>query len=103
MGSNSKILAKPQLKPQASDSELDRFIAAAPDAGARPGGSSPVQPAAQLPAVTAPAGRGRKTPISLTLSPQLLAELDKKRAALGGMSRPALISLAVSKFLAQEV
>jgi len=96
MGSNSKILAKPQLKPQASDAELDRFIAAAPDAG----NSSPVQPAAQLPAVPAP--RGRKTPISLTLSPQLLAELDKKRAALGGMSRPALISLAVSKFLAQE-
>jgi hypothetical protein len=99
MGSNSKILAKPQLKPQASDAELDRFIAGAPDAGI---GNSPVQPAAQLPAVTAPAGRGRKTPISLTLSPQLLAELDKKRAALGGMSRPALISLAVSKFLAQE-
>ena len=96
MGSNSKILAKPQLKPQASDAELDRFIAAAPDAG----NSSSVQPAAQLPAVPAP--RGRKTPISLTLSPQLLAELDKKRAALGGMSRPALISLAVSKFLAQE-
>jgi len=99
MGSNSKILAKPQLKPQASDAELDRFIAGAPDAGI---GNSPVQRAAQLPAVTAPAGRGRKTPISLTLSPQLLAELDKKRAALGGMSRPALISLAVSKFLAQE-
>ncbi len=99
MGSNSKILAKPQLQPRASDAELDRFIAGAPDAGS---GNSPVQPAAQLPAVTAPAGRGRKTPISLTLSPQLLAELDKKRAALGGMSRPALISLAVSKFLAQE-
>lgn len=96
MGSNSKILAKPQLQPRASDAELDRFIAAAPDAG----NSSPVQPAAQLPVVPAP--RGRKTPISLTLSPQLLAELDKKRAALGGMSRPALISLAVSKFLAQE-
>lgn len=96
MGSNSKILAKPQLQPRASDADLDRFIAAAPDAGS----SSPVQPAAQLPAVPAP--RGRKTPISLTLSPQLLAELDKKRAALGGMSRPALISLAVSKFLAQE-
>lgn len=96
MGSNSKILAKPQLQPRASDAELDRFIAAAPDAG----NSSPVQPAAQLPAVPVP--RGRKTPISLTLSPQLLAELDKKRAALGGMSRPALISLAVSKFLAQE-
>lgn len=96
MGSNSKILAKPQLQPRASDAELDRFVAAAPDAGKSP----PVQPAAQLPAVPAP--RGRKTPISLTLSPQLLAELDKKRAALGGMSRPALISLAVSKFLAQE-
>lgn len=98
MRSNSKILAKPQLQPQASDAELDRFVAAAPDAG----NSSPVQPAAQLPAVAVPAPRGRKTPISLTLSPQLLAELDKKRAALGGMSRPALISLAVSKFLAQE-
>lgn len=43
----------------------------------------------------------RKRPISLTIKPTLLSELDQAAKGLG-ISRAAAVSLAVSRFVASE-
>ncbi len=65
-----------------------------------------MQQAAALPAtIAAPAPEfgmgGRKKPISLTVEPKLLAELDRVARSLG-ISRASAFSLAISRFIAQE-
>lgn len=100
MNGNSKIVGKPSLAPrQANEDQLDQFVRKAPD----------VQPAAapaSAPAATDPvpviARRGRKEPISLTLQADMIAKLDRARAQMGGLSRPAFIALAVTKFIEQN-
>lgn len=77
-----------KVKPEVAAS----FIAAAPDAGA-------VAPAAAAPA--AETERVKKTAISLTLRPELLAAVDAI-AAKRGISRAAAISTAVSRYVESE-
>jgi hypothetical protein len=99
MSGNSRIIAKPSMPSQhGSEADIERFINGAPDARASSPAGGPVAPApvAQEPAKAQ--ARGRKTPISLTLPDQVIETIDRKRAALGGLSRPAFIALAVSKF-----
>lgn len=98
MSGNSRIIAKPS-KPskQGNEADIERFIEGAPDARA----SSSV--AGLVPALGAKEPvknhtRSRKTAISLTLPDQVIETIDRKRAALGGLSRPAFIAMAVSKF-----
>jgi len=99
MSGNSRIIAKPFIPAQqGNEAAIERFISGAPDAR----GSSPVD-ASVVPALGAqePAkspSRSRKTAISLTLPDQVIEAMDRKRAKLGGLSRPAFIALAVSKF-----
>jgi len=99
MSGNSRIIAKPSMPAQqGNEAAIERFISGAPDAR----GSSPVgatvapAPVAQEPAKGS--NRSRKTAISLTLPDQVIEAMDRKRAELGGLSRPAFIALAVSKF-----
>lgn len=102
MSGNSRIVSKPTMPTQkGSEADIERFINGAPDARA----SSPAGDEAPAPVVQEPAkakakakARGRKTPMSLTLPDQVIETIDRKRAALGGLSRPAFIALAVSKF-----
>lgn len=83
---------------QANEAEIEKFIKGAPDAG--------TPSATHAAAVSVPgaqeSGRtqtsNRKKPISLTLPDQVIEAIDRKRAALGGLSRPAFIALVVSKF-----
>lgn len=102
----SKILGKPggsgvpALKPGVTEDQVAAIIAGAPD-GAR---SSAPNAAATAPArdrsPVVPSG-ARKKPISLTIDANILAELDRKAAALG-LSRAAAFALAVSRFIAAE-
>jgi hypothetical protein len=101
MSKNSRIIAKPSIPvQQGNEAAIERFISAAPDARA----SSPVQvqvPVAPAAVAQEPAkgqSRSRKTAISLTLPDQVIEAMDRKRAELGGLSRPAFIALAISKF-----
>lgn len=75
---------------------VEAFIAAAPDAAPQ----AVAAPAARAPIEPRP-NSGRKKPISLTIEPALLAELDQAAAGLG-ISRAAAFSLAVSRFVASE-
>lgn len=93
----SKIVGKPVLKP-AQDDALDKFVQGAPDAAST--APAPMPAAAALPADLIAAG-GRKKPISLTIDPKILAQLDNKAAKLG-LSRAAAFALAVSRFIAAE-
>lgn len=93
----SKLVGKPTLKPTQEDA-LDKFVQAAPDAGST--ARAPAPAAAVLPADLIAAG-GRKKPISLTMDPKILAQLDVKAAELG-LSRAAAFALAVSRFIAAE-
>lgn len=103
MNGNSKIVGKPVLPGrQPSEAELDQFVKGAPDV--RPAAAAPAPaavPAAADP-VPAIARRGRKEPISLTLQADMIAKLDSARARMGGLSRPAFIALAVTKFIEQN-
>lgn len=94
----SKIKPRPQL----SDDAAARFISGAPDATRTPA-AVPVPESAAKPAkVDVPlASGGRKKPISLTIEPHILAQLDRVAANLG-ISRASAFSLAVSRFVAQE-
>lgn len=99
MSKNSRIIAKPSIPvQQGNEAAIERFISAAPDARA----SSPVQvPVAPTAVAQEPAkgqSRSRKIAISLTLPDQVIEAMDRKRAELGGLSRPAFIALAISKF-----
>ena len=109
MSGNSRIVSKPSLATrQASEADLDKFVHGAPDA--RPSvpaaAGAPAAPApAAAPAVEATpviARRGRKEPISLTLQAEMIARLDKARARMGGLSRPAFIALAVTKYIEEN-
>lgn len=92
----SKIKPRPQL----SEDAAARFISGAPDAVPAPAApSAPTRPAPIEPASFG--GGGRKKPISLTIDPSILAELDQVAAKLG-ISRASAFSLAVSRFIAQE-
>jgi hypothetical protein len=93
----SKIVGKPSLKP-AQDDALDRFVQGAPDAASTARAAAPA--AAALPADLM-AGGGRKKPISLTIDPKILAQLDAVAGKLG-VSRAAAFSLAVTRFIAAE-
>lgn len=103
MSGNSKIVSKPSLASrQPSEDDLDRFVHGAPDmrqpAPAAPA-AAPAPVADQVPLI---ARRGRKEPISLTLQADMIAKLDQARARMGGLSRPAFIALAVTKFIEQN-
>lgn len=106
MNGQSKIVSKPIIPGrQANEADLDKFVHGAPDV--RP--SSPAaaaQDPAPAPSAAEPvpsiARRGRKEPISLTLQPDMIAKLDQARARMGGLSRPAFIALAVTKFIEQN-
>ena len=93
------MTGKIKPRPQLSDDAAARFIGGAPDAAQAPAApSSPVK----APAVDVPlASGGRKKPISLTIEPHILAQLDRVAANLG-ISRASAFSLAVSRFVAQE-
>jgi len=110
MSGNSKIVSKPSLgSRQPSEAELERFVHAAPDmrpstpasasAPAAAPSAAPPPAAEQVPVI---ARRGRKEPISLTLQADMIAKLDQARARMGGLSRPAFIALAVTKFIEQN-
>lgn len=99
MSGNSRIIAKPTMHAQqGSEADIERFINGAPDARAPSPAGGPVATAPIVQEPTKAKARGRKTPMSLTLSDQVIETIDRKRAALGGLSRPAFIALAVSKF-----
>jgi hypothetical protein len=103
MNGNSKIVGKPVLPGrQPSEADLDQFVKGAPDV--RPAAAAPAPAAAPAAAdpVPAIARRGRKEPISLTLQADMIAKLDSARARMGGLSRPAFIALAVTKFIEQN-
>jgi hypothetical protein len=105
MSGNSKIVGKPSLATnKVSEDQLDRFISGAPDV--RPPTAAPAPAPAAAPAVADPvptiARRGRKEPISLTLQADMIAKLDAARARMGGLSRPAFIALAVTRFIEQN-
>lgn len=98
MSGNSRIIAKPSMPAQqGNEAAIERFISGAPDARPSPAGA----PAVPAPVAHEPAkgqNRSRKTAISLTLPDQVIEAMDRKRAELGGLSRPAFIALAISKF-----
>ena len=102
MNGNSKIVGKPSLAPrQANEDQLDQFVRKAPDVQPAAAPASAPAPAAADP-VPVIARRGRKEPISLTLQADMIAKLDRARAQMGGLSRPAFIALAVTKFIEQN-
>lgn len=98
MSGNSRIIAKPSRpSKQGNEADIERFIEGAPDARvSSPAGGLAPAPTAQEPVKNHP--RSRKTAISLTLPDRVIETIDRKRAALGGLSRPAFIAMAVSKF-----
>lgn len=105
MSGQSKIVGKPTLGGrQASDAQLDQFVSGAPDV--KPAAAAPAPAPAAAPAAADPvpaiARRGRKEPISLTLQADMIAKLDRARARMGGLSRPAFIALAVTRFIEQN-
>lgn len=87
----SKLVAR---KPGAPGKDIEAFIQGAPDGGA---------PAAkvQAPAPVLKRKASRKEPISLTIDPDLLDEIDRAAAGLG-ISRAAAFALAASRFVAAE-
>jgi hypothetical protein len=106
MSGNSKIVSKPSIASrQPSEADLERFVHAAPDmrsstpAPVAAPAAAPPPAAEQVPVI---ARRGRKEPISLTLQADMIAKLDQARARMGGLSRPAFIALAVTKFIEQN-
>lgn len=93
---SSKIMSKPGtagggLKPGVTEQQVAALIAGAPDA----------KSTAASPAPAPGLAGGRKKPISLTIDSNILAQLDRKAAALG-LSRAAAFALAVSRFIAAE-
>lgn len=98
MSGNSRIIAKPSMPAQqGNEAAIERFISGAPDARPSPA-SAPAAPAPVAHEPTKGQNRSRKTAISLTLPDQVIEAMDRKRAELGGLSRPAFIALAISKF-----
>lgn len=93
--------SKIQPRPNVSAQSVDAFINGAPDAAPI---AAPA-PAAAPVSTRAPdlelGTAGRKKPISLTVEPKLLAELDRVARGLG-ISRASAFSLAISRFIAQE-
>lgn len=99
MSGNSRIIAKPSMSAQpGNEAAIERFISGAPDARASSPGGAPVAPAPVAQESVKGQSRSRKTAISLTLPDQVIEAMDRKRAELGGLSRPAFIALAISKF-----
>lgn len=101
MSTKSNLTARPGLTPRPSKS-ADDFIAGAPDAA--PGRvAMPVSASVDTvpDAAREQSAGGRKKPISLTIDPEILAQLDRKARSLG-LSRAGAFSLAVTRFLAQE-
>ncbi|NBI45432.1 CopG family transcriptional regulator [Burkholderia sp. ISTR5] len=81
------VISKP---PKARKAAAERFIEGAPDAGA-------AEAPANIPAPT----RQKKETISLGLDPALLARADAA-AARFGVSRAALIAMALTRFVDSE-
>ena len=99
MSKNSRIIAKPSIPvQQGNEAAIEQFISAAPDARASSPVQVPVAPAAVAQEPAKGQSRSRKIAISLTLPDQVIEAMDRKRAELGGLSRPAFIALAISKF-----
>lgn len=83
------VISKP---PKARKAAAERFIEGAPDAGA-----------AEAPAnIPAPIMRQKKETISLGLDPALLARADAA-AARFGVSRAALIAMALARFVDENL
>lgn len=102
MNEKSKLTARPGLTPRPAKS-AEEFIAGAPDgAPARAAAATlPPDDVNHAGGDDLPVAGGRKKPISLTIDPAILAQLDRKARALG-LSRAGAFSLAVSRFIAQE-
>ncbi|WP_186113250.1 CopG family transcriptional regulator [Burkholderia gladioli] len=81
------VISKP---PKARKAAAERFIEGAPDAGA-------AEAPANIPAPT----RQKKETISLGLDPALLARADAA-AVRFGVSRAALIAMALTRFVDSE-
>lgn len=79
-------ITRPKVKKSA-----ESFISQAPDAAA----DSTKKPARKR------VMRGKKEQISLTIAPELLAELDELTSPMG-QSRAGLIGLAIYRFIEQE-
>jgi hypothetical protein len=81
----------------------EEFISGAPDAtrGAPSVPASAPAPAANRSATGDFLKSGNKRQISLTIEPNMLADLDQAAANLG-ISRASAFSLAVARFIAQE-
>ncbi|WP_186210150.1 CopG family transcriptional regulator [Burkholderia gladioli] len=82
------VISKP---PKARKAAAERFIEGAPDAGA-----------AEAPANIPAPMRQKKETISLGLDPPLLARADAA-AARFGVSRAALIAMALTRFVDENV
>jgi hypothetical protein len=90
--------SKIQPRPNVSAQSVDAFINGAPDAAGKAAPAvAPVSTRSPDPELAG----GRKKPISLTIEPSILAELDRVARGLG-ISRASAFSLAVSRFIAQE-
>jgi hypothetical protein len=91
------ITKRPQAK-QVSEAERMAFINGAPDAAS----AGAVVPAAPAPTPAKPsrvvASSTRKTPISLTIDPAILARMDEAAAARG-LSRAAAFADACADWL----
>ena len=89
-------------KPRKSDAEIAAFIGGAPDASNTAPAPAPAPAAVSAPSLRdAPPVSSRKKPISLTIDPSILDELDRCAHNLG-ISRAGAFSLEVSRFIAQE-
>ena len=77
------ITKKPTAAPQAG-ADADRFIEGAPDAPARPG-----------------VVRGQRRQITLTIAPELLAQVDVIAQRMG-QSRAAFINMAIYRAIQSE-
>jgi hypothetical protein len=71
----------------------DKFISAAPDASAKPGTMAEPETKGVM--------RGNKRQISLTLTPELLPQIDAAADALG-ISRAAWVSMTISQALKKQ-
>lgn len=92
-------ITKAKRPANVSPAAIDSFISGG--LGAPEPAPVAADPAAARAPIEPKTSGGRKKPISLTIEPTLLVELDQTAAGLG-ISRAAAFSLAVSRFVASE-
>lgn len=83
-------ILKPKTKTPPAATAAEAFIAGAPDAG-----QDAAKPARET------AGKGKKQQISLTVDPELLAQIDQLAASMG-QSRAGLINQAIYRLIRSE-